>query len=73
MNKLLSINVLSVFGLLFSSSVIAQESDSGALEEIIVTAEKRESTLQDTAVSIAAYQGDLLQDLDINDVQALIL
>jgi len=51
---------------------LAQEG-AAALEEVIVTAEKREANLQDAAVAVAAYQGDLLQAMDINDAQSLIL
>ena len=52
---------------------LAQNNAPRALEEIIVTAEKRESSLQDTAMAIAAYSGDRIQALDINDVQSLVL
>ena len=43
------------------------------LEEIVVTAEKRENNLQDTAIAISAYTGDNLEALKIDDVQGLIL
>ena len=41
------------------------------LEEVIVTAEKRESSLQDTALSITAYDGDYLRSFEIQEVQDL--
>ena len=64
----------AIFGsLALAANALAQEDDGLALEEVIVTAEKRESTLQDAAVAVAAYQGDMLQELNINDVQNLIL
>lgn len=59
--------------LALTANALAQEKNSLALEEVIVTAEKRESTLQEAAVSVAAYKGDLMQQMEINDVQSLIL
>lgn len=41
------------------------------LEEITVTAERREAGLQDTALSVVAYTGDRLEELGINDPQAM--
>ena len=45
------------------------ESDSGAsvIEEIIVSAQKREQNLQDTALAITAITGDALQDRGIDN------
>jgi iron complex outermembrane receptor protein len=45
----------------------------GLLEEIVVTAEKREASLQDTAIAVSAYQGDFLRDLQIEEIQDIIL
>ena len=56
----------------FAAPLMAQE-EGRALEEVIVTAEKREANLQDAAVAVAAYQGDFLQEMNINDAQAMIL
>lgn len=43
------------------------------LEDIVVTAEKREATLQDTAVAVTAFQGDFLRELQIEEIQDVIL
>jgi iron complex outermembrane receptor protein len=43
----------------------------GALEEIVVTAEKRETNAQTTAVAITAISGEQLRARQITDVQAL--
>ena len=73
MNKHTSIYFGILTGLLGIQNVSAQESTNNlVLEEVIVTAEKCQSTLQDTALAVAAYQGDYLQDLQIDSVQSLI-
>ncbi len=52
-------SVLVLFGI---SSVSAQE-----LEEIIVTAQKREENLQDVPVAVSAYTGDYMTENSIKD------
>ncbi len=42
-----------------------------ALEEVIVTAEKREQNLQTTAISITAYTAGMLDDLWLQTVEEL--
>src|SRR5580704_955351 len=42
------------------------------LEEIAVTAEKRSSTVQDTAISMTALSGDLMQQQGITDISGII-
>ena len=44
---------------------------AAVLEEIIVTAEKREASIQDTPISITAYRGGDLERLEIKELQAL--
>lgn len=41
------------------------------LEEITVTAERRETTLQDTPISILSFSGDTLQQMDTQDVREM--
>ncbi|HWX32701.1 MAG TPA: TonB-dependent receptor [Steroidobacteraceae bacterium] len=43
-----------------------------ALEEIVVTAEKRSSTVQDTAISMTALSGDLLQQEGISGLTGVV-
>ena len=42
-----------------------------ALEEVIVTARKREESLQDSPVTVTALSGDSLKDLGLNDISDL--
>lgn len=53
---------------------IAQEApatDSAQLDEIVVTAQKRDQSLQDVGVSIAAFTGDQLKDLGVTSAQQI--
>lgn len=44
---------------------------AGPLEEVVVTARKREESLQDVPVSVQAYSGDAIQSQGIADMQSL--
>jgi iron complex outermembrane recepter protein len=45
---------------------------SDALEEIVVTAEKRSSTVQDTPISMTAMSGDLMQQEGISNLTGVV-
>ena len=49
------------------ASPMAFGQGSGFLEEVIVTAEKRETTLQDTAIAVSAFSGDELDRAQITN------
>lgn len=52
-----------------ASPVSAQENRSApALEEFLVTAEKREASLQDTPISISAFNTDDLEKYGISNL-----
>lgn len=52
------------------SQAVPQRND--VLEEIVVTAEKRSSTVQDTPISMTALSGDLMQQEGITDISGII-
>jgi len=62
-----------VFGTAASAqtAVSAPEDSGGGLAEIVVTAQKRNSTVQETPISITAVSGADLQDRGIGDVATL--
>src|SRR5580704_18435414 len=64
----------SALGGIFAGAAIAQQShsDPGQLEEIIVTAEKRESTVQTTPMSLTAVTGADIQDRGLTDLGNLV-
>jgi len=59
----------AVAAIVAAAPVSAAESD--VLEEVVVTAEKRSSTVQDTPISIAAFSGDELEAAGISSTDAL--
>jgi outer membrane receptor protein involved in Fe transport len=59
----------AIGALLLGSSFSSTLSAQGGLEEVIVTAEKRETTLQDTAIAVSAFtQADLERGLINNNL-----
>jgi iron complex outermembrane receptor protein len=63
---------------LCSSAALAQapgqsvEQQAGAIDEIVVTAQRREERLQDVPLSIAAYSGDTLRQLGASSVTDIV-
>ena len=65
--------VLSGAALAHSPQIKAQESASGGLEVVVVTAQKREESLQDAAISITALQASEIESFgvkNLNDLQS---
>ena len=54
----------SILALVTAMPVMAQE---GGLEEVVVTAQRREQSLQEVPVSVTAFTGDTLDNLNITD------
>ena len=48
---------------------IAQAQDELALEEVVVTAQRREQSLQDVPTSVTAFTGEMLQNANITEAQ----
>lgn len=69
-SKLASMMVFSSIAFV-PGAVIAEESgvSGGLLEEIIVTAQKREARLQDTPISITAISGDVMESIGIRTIE----
>lgn len=70
--RLLRLSLAALTGgcMMVAASVAAQEN---VLEEIIVTAEKREASIQDTALAITAVSGDLLENGGLDEIEDLSL
>jgi iron complex outermembrane recepter protein len=65
---------VSVLGGMLAGVAIAQQSrsDSGQLEEIVVTAEKRETTAEKTPISLTAVSGADILNRGITDLASLM-
>ena len=55
--------------LFITQAVVAQ--DQGGLEEVVVTAQRREQNVQVVPIAISAYTGEQLQSKGLNDLHAL--
>jgi iron complex outermembrane recepter protein len=63
----------AAFGSGFTGDVLAQQESTGdQLQEVVVTAEKRTSTVQDTPISITALTGKDIQDRGIYDLTQIV-
>jgi len=58
---------ITLLGTLFAQQSVAQ----GILEEVIVTAQKRSESLQDTPIAITAFTSTALSDKGINDISEI--
>ena len=65
---------VSILGGILADVAIAQQSrsDTGQLEEIVVTAEKRESTIETTAISLTAVSGADIVNRGFTDLASLM-
>ena len=61
---------LAVSTALFGAGTVALAAP--VLEEIIVTAQKREQTLQDVPVAVSAFSGEFIADANISDIRGLV-
>lgn len=70
--RLLRLSLAALTGgcMMVVANVSAQEN---VFEEIIVTAEKREASIQDTALAITAVTGDLLESGGLDEIEDLSL
>lgn len=75
--KIMFIRLFSIFALglsLFSFNVFAQEDseyDGRTVEEVVTTALRQESSLQDTAITVTAITGDGLEARQIENMEDL--
>ncbi|HEY5647467.1 MAG TPA: TonB-dependent receptor plug domain-containing protein, partial [Pseudomonadales bacterium] len=50
----------------------AEEGSSRRIEEVVVTAEKRESTVSDTSISITAFDSQMIENLGLQSADELV-
>ena len=59
--------IILLASLSFSGAINSAEAD-GSLEEIIVTAQKRDQAVIDTPIALTALSGSMLDDLNMTDI-----
>jgi iron complex outermembrane receptor protein len=71
--KLAQASGMAIAAALLAPPVMAQEapSDGRGLEEIVVTAQRREQSLQDVPMAISAVSGATLRDAGANGIDGL--
>ena len=62
----LALAVAAASGMALPAFVVGEETGASVIEEVVVTARKRETNIQDTSMSIQAFTSDDLERLDIN-------
>lgn len=67
----LAMSILAVPTTALAQSNEADESDGGGIQDIIVTAQKRDQSVQDMPISITAFTSQNLQERNIIDVASL--
>jgi outer membrane receptor protein involved in Fe transport len=72
LHKIVRISALSV-AVLAANTGLAQEETYSGLEEVLVTAQKRTATLQDTPVAVSVVSGELLKQRSLDDIQEMEL
>lgn len=63
--------VFSILGCALLAPGIGAWAETGVIEEILVTAQKREESIQDVPMSISAYTGEMMQSLGSDTVVEL--
>ena len=69
---LLSFFALTAFPVMADEDDEVEDRDSVGIEEVSVTAEKRQSTVSDTSMSISAFDSSLIEDLGLQGADDLM-
>lgn len=70
-SKSLPVASLAIASIISGHPIMAQDGRAVALEEIVVTAQRREASLQDTPIAISAFTETKLNDLGVFDVSQI--
>ena len=62
--------IVAIYGASHSAAALAQ---AGVLEEVVVTAQKREQTLQEAPIAVSAFDADSIERLRIRNVEDVSL
>jgi iron complex outermembrane receptor protein len=62
----------SAISAIFAASIPLGSFAAAQLEEVVVTAERREASVQDVPVAVSAYDQAMIEDLQLDDSLDLI-
>ena len=71
MNKFTCLGVSAALALNFAWATAIQADEEMVVEEVIVTAQKREQSIQDVPIAISAFDQEFLDDAGIDDILEL--
>lgn len=66
-----SVALFCAAAMLAPPAAMAEEGERRRIEEVTVTAERRESTVQDTAISITAFNDEMIEDFGLRNQEDL--
>ena len=68
-NTLYLVITLALSTNIYTQQVRADEEEARTLEEVIITAQKREQTLQEVPVTVSAFSGSFIEDAGVKDIR----
>jgi len=68
-----SASIAVLAGVAFASAAYAQDEEGRTVDEVIVTAQKREQSLQDVPIVVTSVSGALLQSAGVHDIRELTI
>ena len=72
MNKSLRQGAVLVLAIMPAAALAEESANRRVIEEVLITAERVESTVSDTSISITAFDGEMLEDFGIQGADELI-
>lgn len=69
--KPIVIALAALLGMPFAMPALSQDSSAGGLEEVVVTARKREESLQDAPLTVTAFSAKRIAEYDITSLERI--
>ena len=69
--KPIVIALAALIGMPFAMPTLSQDNSAGGLEEVVVTARKREESLQDAPLTVTAYNAKRIAEYDITSLERI--
>ena len=69
--KPIVIALAALIGMPFAMPALSQDNSAGGLEEVVVTARKREESLQDAPLTVTAFSAKRIAEYDITSLERI--